>query len=100
MIENPWEKKIWLRICQKKPIDKHDICTLICEYNVDEEDGYHGRWTTDVITIIKFNGHYYRVYGQRGNTEYQKNEYESQILEEVEKIKKMVEIEEWVTKKR
>ena len=99
MIENPWEKKIWLRICQKKAISENDIRMLVWEYGVDEEDGYHGRWTTDVITIIKFNGHYYRIGWQRGNTEYQENEYESQILEEVEKVKKMVEIEEWVTKK-
>lgn len=100
MIEFPWEKKIWLRICQRKPIDKNDIRTLVCEYDVDEEVGYHGRWTTDVVTIIKFNGHYYRIGWQRGNTEYQENEYESQILEEVEKVRKVMVVEEWVTKKR
>ena len=98
MIEFPWEKKIWLRICQRKPIDKNDIRTLVCEYDVDEEVGYHGRWTTDVITIIKFNGHYYRIGWQRGNTEYQENEYESQVLEEVEKRTCMKEVTEWVTK--
>ena len=98
MIENPREKKIWLRLCQRKPIDKNDIRILICEYDVDEEDGHHGRWTTSVMTIIKFNGHYYRIDWQRGNTEYQENEYEAQILEEVEKRTCMKEVTKWVTK--
>ena len=35
----------------------------------------------------------------RGNTEYQEDEYENQFLEEVEKVKKVVEVEEWVVKK-
>ena len=37
----PWEKKIWLRICQKKPIDGKDIHTLVNNYAVDDKDvGY------------------------------------------------------------
>ena len=95
----PWEKKIKLHIVQNRPIDKNDIRMLVWEYGINEELGEPGRWLTPVITIIEFLGHYYRIYWCRGNTEYQDNEYESQVLEEVEKVKKMVEIEEWVAKK-
>ena len=96
---NTWEKKIKLYIAQNKPIDERDIATLVWEYSIDEELGEPRRWVTPVTTIIEFLSHYYRIYWCRGNTECQDNEYESQILEEVEKVKKIVEIEEWVTKK-
>ena len=98
MIEFPWEKKIWLRICQRKPIDEQDIRMLVWAYGIEEEVGESHRWTTDMTTIINFNNHYYMIDWRRGNTEYQENEYESQILEEVEKRTCMKEVTEWVTK--
>lgn len=96
----PWEKKIKLHIAQNRPIEKEDIRELLWDgYVVDEEYGESLRWVTPVTSIIEFFGHYYMINWYRGNTEYQENEYESQVLEEVEKVKKIVEIEEWVVKK-
>lgn len=94
----PWEKKIKLHIAQNKPIDKNDIRMLVWDYSIDEEIEEPLRWVTPVITIIEFFGHYYRIYWHRGNTEYQDNEYESQVLKEVVKVKKIVEIEKWIEK--
>lgn len=98
MLNSGWEKKIWLRICQKKPLSGRDIDYLVWDYSIEDEDGDSDRWTTDVVTIIQFNGHYYRVYWRRGNTEYQKNVYESQVLEEVEQRTVLKEVTEWVVK--
>ena len=94
----PWEKKIKLHIAQNKPIDENDIRMLVRNYSIDEELGEPCRWVTPVITIIEFFGHYYRIYWYRGHTECQDNEYESQVLKEVVKVKKIVEVEEWIEK--
>ena len=96
---SPWEKKIKLHIAQNRPIEKEDIKTLVHYYGIDEELERPCRWVTPVTTIIEFFGHYYMINWYRGNTEYQENEYEAQILEEVEKVEKVVEVEEWVVKK-
>ena len=94
----PWEKKIKLHIAQNKPIDENDIRRLVWNYSINEELEEPHRWVTPVITIIEFYGHYYRIYWYRGNTECQDNEYESQVLKEVVKTKKVVEVEEWIEK--
>ena len=94
----PWEKKIKLHIAQNKPIDENDIRMLVWNYSINKELEAPHRWVTPVITIIEFYGHYYRIYWYRGNTECQDNEYESQVLKEVVKVKKIVEVEEWIEK--
>lgn len=95
----PWEKKIWLRICQKKPIDEKDIYTLVNNYAVDHKDvGYSNTlFNIEINTIIKFNNHYYSINWICGDTEGQ-DIYNAQILKEVVKTKKVVEVEEWIEK--
>lgn len=57
-----------------------------------------GRWYIGRSAIITFNGtEFYRVYWWSGLTEYQDDEYESQVLEPVRKVKKVIEVEEWET---
>ena len=95
----PWEKKIWLRICQKKPIDGKDIHTLVENYEVDYKSvGYSNTlFNIEINTIIKFNNHYYSINWICGDTEGQ-DIYSAQILKEVVKTKKVVEVEEWIEK--
>ena len=55
-----------------------------------------GRWDIGRSTIITFdNVDFYRVYWTEGLTEYQDNEYESQVLEPVRKVKKVIETDVW-----
>ena len=57
-----------------------------------------GRWEIGRSAIITFNGiEFYRVYWSMGLTEYQDDEYWSQVLEPVHKVKKVIEVEEWET---
>ena len=55
-----------------------------------------GRWEIGRSAIITFdNIDFYRVYWRQGLTEYQDNEYESQVLEPVRKVHKVIEIDVW-----
>ena len=57
-----------------------------------------GRWEIGRSAIITFDGvDFYRVYWSMGLTEYQDDEYWSQVLEPVRKVKKVIEVEEWET---
>ena len=57
-----------------------------------------GRWYIGRSAIITFDGvDFYRVYWWSGLTEYQDDEYESQVLEPVRKVKKVITVEEWET---
>lgn len=96
MSMTPWEKKIYLHLVQKKPIESNDLWTLISNYSVEEIEIDHGRWSFYVETIIEFHGKYYSICWDRGLTELQENEIGSQILEEVKKVKIIKEVEAWV----
>ncbi len=57
-----------------------------------------GRWDIRRSAIITFNGvDFYRVYWSMGLTEYQEDEYWSQVLEPVRKVKTVITVEEWET---
>lgn len=65
---------------------------------VEEISNGHGRWVEYMTTIIELgNGDYYALDWNRGLTEYQNNEFETQIAIPVEK--KEVVTYEWVVKK-
>ena len=96
MSMTPWEKKIFLHLIQKRPVEPDDLRTLIIEYGIEEIEIDHGRWYFYVETIIEFHGKYYSIVWDRGLTELQESEIGSQILEEVKKIKVVKEVEEWV----
>lgn len=68
---------------------------------VEEHRGDCHRWTQSVTTIFKVEDRYFRIYWQRGLTEYQENEYYNQpeevVLHEYEKV---VHVKEWVSRKR
>lgn len=57
-----------------------------------------GRWSITRAFIVTFDGvDFYRVHWSMGLTEYQDDEYWSQVLEPVRKVKKVIEVEEWET---
>ena len=57
-----------------------------------------GRWSIGRSAIITFNGtEFYRVYWWSGLTEYQDDEYWSQVLEPVRKVKKVITVDVWET---
>ena len=72
---------------------------ILWDYVVEDEASdinNASRWDIGRSTIITFdNVDFYRVYWSQGLTEYQDNEYESQILEPVRKVHKIIEVDIW-----
>ena len=72
---------------------------ILWNYIVEKEEsdiGDAGRWDIGMSAIITFDHvDFYRVYWREGLTEYQDNEYESQVLEPVHKVHKVIEIDVW-----
>lgn len=72
---------------------------IIWNYIVEKEESDisdAGRWDIGMSAIITFdNVDFYRVYWREGLTEYQDNEYESQVLEPVHKVHKVIEVDVW-----
>ena len=75
------------------------IREILWDYIVEKEESDisdAGRWDIGMSAIITFdNVDFYRVYWREGLTEYQDNEYESQVLEPVRKVHKVIEIDVW-----
>ena len=61
---------------------------------VDRFGGDDCRWVRPITVIYKINDSYYSIYYYKGLTEYQEDEFESQVANEVEK--RPVAIYEWV----
>ena len=77
---------------------------IIWNFIVEKEESdisNAGRWDIGMSAIITFdNVDFYRVYWRKGLTEYQDDEYWSQVLEPVRKVKKVITLDVWETNKR
>ena len=75
------------------------IREILQDYIVEKEESDisdASRWDIGMSAIITFdNVDFYRVYWRQGLTEYQDNEYESQVLEPVHKVHKVIEVDVW-----
>ena len=82
-----------------KQFSEEVLREIIWGYIVEKEESDisdAGRWDIGRSAIITFdNVDFYRVYWREGLTEYQENEYESQVLEPVRKVKKVIEVDVW-----
>lgn len=58
-----------------------ELCDLCCEYEYEREDGYDGRWTREVTTIIKLDDRFFSIDWQEGLTEMQDDDYMNQPYE-------------------
>lgn len=61
---------------------------------VDYIGGDEGRWNRYITVVYEINYSYYSIYYYKGLTEYQEDEFESQVADEVEK--RPVTTYEWV----
>ena len=68
------------------------VAECACE---DGECGEDLRWVAPMYSIINVEGEHYILYWYRGLTEYQENEYEAQYARKVQKVKRVITIEEW-----
>ena len=68
------------------------VAECSCE---DGECGEDLRWVAPMYSIINVDGEYYILYWYRGLTEYQDNEYATQYARKVQKVKRVITVEEW-----
>ena len=61
---------------------------------VDRISGDEGRQYRYITVVYEINGSYYSIYYYKGLTEYQEDEFESQVADEVEK--RPVTTYEWI----
>lgn len=84
-----------------KQFSEEVISEVLWDFLVEKEKSDisdAGRWTIERSFIVTFDGiDFYRVRWSRGLTEYQDDEYWSQVLEPVRKVKKVITVEEWET---
>ena len=78
----------------KKPLTKEEVRELIWNYDYKRLEGENRRWSRWVNVIIKLKDRYFMVGYDEGLTEYQDNEYYTDITE-VKPVEKMVVITEW-----
>ena len=70
-------------------------------YQVEETEHGHHRWTEDMRTIIIVCGRYFRIWWERGLTEYQENCYHNQPVEVIpHEYEKLITVREWIEVKR
>lgn len=62
---------------------------------MDEDRGESGRWSCGVERIIVVEGRYFSVWGDIGLTEYQEDEFEPQVLPEVEPYEETIVVRRW-----
>lgn len=90
------------KILNKQELTSDEIKSLVFEdYGeqsieyVEEIRGKDRRWTRTNQVILKINDRYFRIKYEQGLTEYQENEYYSQIAEEVKRVEKTITIVEY-----
>lgn len=72
-------------------LSEREIKTLVYDgVEVDEIEGYRGRWTQGVQTIIDIDGELWAIDWDRGLTECQENEFYNQPYRVVKREKQIV----------
>lgn len=68
------EGDVWMYLYGEDYLEEEEI---ICDYSEA------GRWTVPVTIIFRFEGKFYSIWYNRGLTEMQDNEWDTQVADEV-----------------
>lgn len=81
-------------------LDKDDLRYLICDFEIERENGENRRWSRSVKSICELEGRYFLIKWEQGLTECQENEYCHQPIEVgLKEYEKVVKVREWIPKK-
>ena len=96
--EEHFEEIIVAKILNEEKLTEQEIKELVWDYEIEREEGDHGRWTRSVTSIIKLCDKYFALDWEQGLTEYQENEYYNQPYEVVQRTyEKTITVTEWVS---
>lgn len=85
------------KILNDENISESELKELIWDYEVEREEGDHGRWTRHITSIIKLCDKYFALDWEQGLTECQENEYYSKPYEVIKHTyEKTITVTEWV----
>lgn len=68
----------------------------LLDFEIERELGEESRWSRSVYSIIKIEGRFFGIYWEKGATECQESYIEEQVLEEIKKVREVIEVERWV----
>lgn len=92
-----FNKELENKIINGKKLTADEIKYIYYEEIFEQVDRFGGddcRWVRPITVVYRINASYYSIYYYKGLTEYQKDEFENQVADEVEK--RPVTTYEWV----
>ena len=91
-----YERELGRKLKNREMLTEDDVRALLYDYEYESETGEVNRWTIDMYSIIEWSdGSFYSIYWRRGATEYQENEYFTQIATPVHQVTKTIVVTEW-----
>lgn len=95
---NNYEKEFLDKYDSGAKFTENEIRDMIWGFKqVEEDEGYNHRWTQDITTVIQVEDRYFRIWWERGLTEYQENCYHNQPVEVTpHKHEKLITVREWI----
>lgn len=94
-----YEKWLLNAIESDRDLEEHELRNLIA-FSIDDIEGYSGRWTQSVMSIIELCGRHFALCWERGLTECQENLFYDQPYEvEKHEYEKTIMVTDWVEKK-
>lgn len=94
------EETLKQKLLNNEELTSEEVEKLVLEYEYDLIEGEDRRWSRTNETIIEIDGRYFSVEWEKGLTEYQENEYYSQVAVEVEKKERIITQTYWEKKEK
>ena len=90
------EDKVFDCVKQGIRLTEDEVHFLVTECACEDGDnGEDMRWVAPMYSVINVDGQYYILYWYCGLTEYQENEYPDQVAKKVQKVTRVITIEDW-----
>lgn len=95
--EEHFEEIMVTKILNGENLTEGELEMLVWDYEVERDEGDHGRWTMGVTSIVKLCDRYFALNWRAGLTEYQENEFYDQPYEVIKHTyQKPITVTEWV----
>lgn len=99
-MQEKMEETLKQKLLNNEELTSEEVEKLVLEYEYDLIEGEDRRWSRTNETIIEIDGRYFSVEWEKGLTEYQENEYYSQVAVEVEKKERIITQTYWEKKEK
>ena len=97
-----YEKDMLERIDSGEKLSEKEIKMLVGEFEeIYREEGDDRRWSKSIFSVVKIDNRCFAINWEKGLTECQENEYDSQPVEvEKKTYEKTITGTEWISKKK